>query len=241
MAAETLRMARYTSFRLVAYLVLTLLALAPTAAAAQSPTGGIAGQVSDAQGGPVVGVAVTVTSASLQGPQRAATSANGDYLFKLLPPGTYTVSFEKAGFAASTSTRTVAALETVTIDVALQAAAVKESVTVVAGTQQFLHTMTGAANVPQGTLNLLPTNRTMLSAVNLSPSVHATGPSGNYSISGGMSFENAFMVNGVQVQDNLRGDPFSLFIEDAMRHHSSTHLDRSASADSHGRKASARH
>ena len=32
-----------------------------------------------------------------------------------------------------------------------------------------------------------------------------------------MSFENLFMLNGVQIQDNLRGKPFSLFIEDAIQ------------------------
>ena len=36
-------------------------------------------------------------------------------------------------------------------------------------------------------------------------------------IPGAMSFENLFMLNGVQIQDNLRGTPFALFIEDAIQ------------------------
>ena len=39
----------------------------------------------------------------------------------------------------------------------------------------------------------------------LAPAVHPTGPSGAYSIAGSMSFENLFMVNGVTVNENLRG------------------------------------
>ncbi|MEO8483161.1 MAG: carboxypeptidase regulatory-like domain-containing protein [Acidobacteriota bacterium] len=210
-------MARHTPLKLIALVTFTFLLLGPLVVAAQSPTGSVTGQVFDTQGRPVAGVTVTATSTSLQGEQKATTSANGDYIFKLLPPGNYTLSFEKAGFAAASNSRAVAAGEPVTIDVTLQTAAVKESVTVVGETRQFLNTIEGAANFKQTTLNLLPTSRTMLSAVNLSPSVHATGPGGNYSFSGAMSFENSFMVNGVQIQDNLRGDPFNLFIEDAIQ------------------------
>jgi hypothetical protein len=47
--------------------------------------------------------------------------------------------------------------------------------------------------------------------------VHFTGPRGNFSIDGAMSFENLVMLNGVQIQDNVRGSPFNLFIEDAIQ------------------------
>src|SRR5262249_34692397 len=56
-----------------------------------------------------------------------------------------------------------------------------------------------------------------LAAVDLSAAVHGTGPSSNRTISGGMSFENVFMLNGVQISDNVRNTPFSLFIEDAIQ------------------------
>ena len=51
----------------------------------------------------------------------------------------------------------------------------------------------------------LPTNRDINAALLLAPAVHPTGPNGNYSIAGSMSFENLFMVNGVTVNENLRG------------------------------------
>ena len=51
----------------------------------------------------------------------------------------------------------------------------------------------------------------------MAPAVHPTGPSGAYSISGSMSFENLFMINGVNVSENLRGQAYDLYIEDAIQ------------------------
>ena len=47
--------------------------------------------------------------------------------------------------------------------------------------------------------------------------MHATGPNGGYSISGGMTFENLFLLNGVTINENLRGQPHDLYIEDAIQ------------------------
>src|SRR5690606_15485974 len=44
-----------------------------------------------------------------------------------------------------------------------------------------------------------------------------TGPNGSFSIGGAMSFESLYMVNGVQIQDNVRGEPLPLYIEDAIQ------------------------
>jgi hypothetical protein len=72
-------------------------------------------------------------------------------------------------------------------------------------------------NVKQELTSQLPTARTLLSAVNLAPSVHFTGPNNNFSVAGAMTFENLVLLNGVQIQDNVRGTPFNLFIEDAIQ------------------------
>ena len=63
----------------------------------------------------------------------------------------------------------------------------------------------------------LPTNRDLNASVLQAPAVHATGPSGAYSISGSNSFESLFMVNGVAITENLRGTPYNLYIEDAIQ------------------------
>ena len=146
-------MARHTPGKLVTLLTFALLSLGPIATAAQSPTGNVTGQVFDTQGRPVAGVTVTATSASLQGEQKTTTSANGDYIFKLLPPGSYTLSFAKSGFAPASNSRVVSAGEPVTVDIALQAATVKESVTVLGDSHQFLNTIEGSANFKQTTMS----------------------------------------------------------------------------------------
>src|SRR4029078_9980667 len=63
----------------------------------------------------------------------------------------------------------------------------------------------------------LQTPRTLVGTVTLAPGVHATGPRNNFSINGAMTFENSFMINGVQIQDNLRGWRFDLSSEDAIQ------------------------
>ena len=198
-------------------LLACVLMIQPATVAAQSPTGTITGRVTDSQGGTIPGVTVTVESPALQGSQRTVTSTNGAYIFTFLPPGVYTVTFQIQGFSTAKQTRSVAAAEPVSLDVVLEPAQTRETVTVTADAATFINTVEGATNVKQTLLQALPTNRDMLAAVNLAPAVHATGPNANYSIAGAMSFENLFMVNGVAVQDNLRGDPFDLFIEDAIQ------------------------
>ena len=51
----------------------------------------------------------------------------------------------------------------------------------------------------------------------MAPAVHPSGPSGAYSIAGAMSFESLFMVNGVNVNENIRGQAINLYIEDAIQ------------------------
>jgi hypothetical protein len=63
-----------------------------------SSTGTIQGRVADAQGAVLPGVTVTATSPSALGAQTTVTSETGNYRFPAVPPGTYELSFELAGF-----------------------------------------------------------------------------------------------------------------------------------------------
>ena len=78
---------------------LLVLGALSTTAAAQEPTGTMSGVVKDAQGAVLRGVTVKVSSDTLVGgPRTAVTSEKGTYQVAALPPGTFTVSFELAGF-----------------------------------------------------------------------------------------------------------------------------------------------
>ncbi len=68
--------------------------------AAQGGDGALRGSVKDSQGGALPGVTVTATSPVLFGPSVTITDGSGNYRLINLPPGTFTVTAELAGFAA---------------------------------------------------------------------------------------------------------------------------------------------
>jgi outer membrane receptor protein involved in Fe transport len=65
----------------------------------------------------------------------------------------------------------------------------------------------------------LPLGRTIGAATLLAPGVTDNGPGGNIMISGALSYENLFLVNGVVVNENLRAQPRNVYIEDAVQEH----------------------
>lgn len=207
---------RYTEVRALA-LCLIACSLLATPAQAQSPMGTISGRVGSADGLPVPGVTVTAASDSLQGTRAVVTTEYGDFIIPLLPPGNYSISFELSGFQRLTRTVGVAGTQTIPMNVTLAVAGVVENVTVVANAEPFAQTAQVATKFRQDLMSSLPSNRTLEAAVLMAPAVHATGPSGNFSISGATSFENLFAINGVAVMDNVRGTPFPTFIEDAIQ------------------------
>jgi outer membrane receptor for ferrienterochelin and colicin len=206
-----------------AWLATTGVCLWAAAASAQVPTGTIAGRVVDQSGGAVPGATVTATSPNLQGERTVVTSAYGDYAIPLLPPGDYTVTVELTGFQTVKRQTSVAATQTVSIDVSLTVGGVQEDVTVIATASPFLETATNATSVRQALTEALPTSRTLVAAVLLAPNVHATGPNnnngadGSIAIGGAMSFDSLYLLNGVQITENVRGQPYTLFIEDAIQ------------------------
>jgi len=194
-----------------------LLALA-AAATAQTTNATISGHVADAQGLAIPGATVTASSPNLQGVRSVVTTENGDYVIPLLPSGVYTITFELSGFEKVTKEVTLAPTQNLPINALLGPAALSETVNVVGRTADVLvQTTTIATNFKQDLIATLPTNRDINAVLLQAPGVHATGPSGNYSISGSMSFESLFLVNGVTVNENLRGQAENLYIEDAVQ------------------------
>ena len=60
----------------------------PAFAQVSSTTGAINGKVSDATGGVLPGVTVTVSSPTMQGTRTDVTDTSGGYRFPAVPPGT---------------------------------------------------------------------------------------------------------------------------------------------------------
>ena len=174
-------------------------------------TGTIRGAVVDEHGLPVPGVAVTIYSSALQGQPSVSTSADGSYAFRALPPGDYDIRFQMGSFAPLARSIAVPIGETVEENATLLAAGVTETVTVVAD-------MPVGLNITQDEVEVLATPRTLQGIATLSPGLTENAPNaGQVVISGAFAFDNIFMVNGVDVTDNLFGAPQSLFIEDAIQ------------------------
>src|SRR5215467_14021662 len=204
--------------RTVGLLLVLAMVLSATVASAQSTTGTISGHVSDSQGLALPGVTVTVASPNLQGVRSTVTSEIGDYVISLLPPGNYTVSFDLSGFQKTEKQVILAPTQTLPVDASMGPAALTELVTVVATPAHVLtQTAQVATNLNQDLIATLPTNRDINASVLQAPAVHATGPSGAFSIAGSTSFESLFMVNGVAITENLRGTPYDLYVEDAIQ------------------------
>ncbi|MBK5256849.1 MAG: TonB-dependent receptor [Vicinamibacteria bacterium] len=182
-----------------------------------TPTGIITGHVTDPQGGLLPGVLVTASSSSLQGTRTAISSKNGDYIVPFLPAGDYTVTFELAGFSTASQKVRVQLAESVPLDAQLSVGGVTEAVTVTAeAPSDFTQGATAAASYKAEQLDKLPVGRDVRGAVLLAPGTTSTGPGGNITFSGAMSFEGLFLMNGVVLNETLRGQGSLVFIEDAI-------------------------
>ena len=113
------------------FVVLLSFFAAPTAAVAQQ-TGTLSGIVQDTGGNVLPGVTIAVASPALIGGARTTVSGeSGSYQFASLPPGTYTVTYELAGFTTLKRDEIrVLVAATTRLDVDLAVGGVKETVTV---------------------------------------------------------------------------------------------------------------
>src|SRR4030095_1030645 len=114
------------------FLVLLLLVSA-NSARAQSPTGTVAGIVTDPAGAALAGARISITNRASGLNRGITTSGEGHYSAAALPPGEYRVAAEASGFDAIERTATVEAGTTTKLDIRLQVGAVSEEISVNTG------------------------------------------------------------------------------------------------------------
>jgi hypothetical protein len=203
--------------RPLAVVLLTL--LATFSLLAQSlPQATVTGKVTSS-GQPLPGVTITVSSPQLQGTRTTVTTSEGDYILPLLPPGEYAIAFELEGMQRVVKRSTLTAARTDRIDTELQPATMAESITVTAETPMTaaIESTQVSTNFKQEMVEMLPVQRTIDSVTLLAPGVTPNGPGGRIMISGAMSFDSLYLVNGAVVNENLRGQAHDLYIEDAVQ------------------------
>lgn len=190
------------------------LVLAPTSVFAQSSTTGtIEGNVTDATGGVVPGVAVLVSGANLIRPQSATTNDEGNFRVSNLPPGRYSVVVEaSAGFGKYEATNVEVNLsKSTSVNVVLQAAGNVTTVDVVAGANIDQSTNTSGTNVSTEQFSNFPTQRTVQSIYTIAPSVarsglrDASGRDRDPSVAGSSGPENNYILDGVNTSDPAFG------------------------------------
>jgi outer membrane receptor for ferrienterochelin and colicin len=174
------------------------------------------------EGTELPGVKVSVMSAVLQGIRSTVSSANGSYILPLLPAGDYTVSFEASGFQTHKQGIKLNAAQTNRLDANLRLSSVAAEATVTASQETISQTQKVSTTYTAATMEKLPIGRNFQAAVLLAPGVNGNGPGSNattstITISGAQSYESLFLVNGVVVNENLRGQPLGLYIEDAVQ------------------------
>jgi hypothetical protein len=206
-----------TCSRLAVLVAMTLIAL-PTGARAQGTQSGIiTGTVSTDDGLTLPGATVSVKSSVLQGVRAATTDVNGNFVIRGLPPGDYEVSYELQGMATKVQRTVVALGKTTTLNAVLAVAAIAETVNVVAESSPVIANPVVGANYKATEINQLPSGRTPQEIAELSPGLTDNTPNaGQLAISGGFAFDNVFMVDGVDVNDNFFADANDLYIEDAV-------------------------
>ncbi len=179
--------------------------------------GSVGGRVSSADGLSLPGVAVTVSSDALQGTRAAVTDVNGIYSLPGLAPGHYVVRFELGGMTTIERRAAVSLGALAVVDQQLALAPVNESVDV-RGTTPSTVTSHGAANLQLSEIVRLPVGRTPFLMAELTPGLTDNTPSASQiTMSGSFAYDNLFLMNGVDINDNVLGTPNNLFIEDAIQ------------------------
>jgi hypothetical protein len=196
-------------------LLATLIALPVLGQGTQS--GALQGIARDSSGDALPGVTVTATSPSVQGERTAVTTGNGAYIIRGLPPGQYSIRFSLEGMNTVERSATVAIGVTTDVTVDMSLSTVTETLVVTGEAATALETPTVGANYDYEMVDQLANPRNLVGIALLAPGVTANTPlAGQVAISGGFAYDNAFLLDGVDINDSVFGNPDNLFIEEAI-------------------------
>lgn len=192
---------------------LILASLLATAAFAQS-SGSIVGTVKDSDGGVIPAATVAVADIDKGVSQNATTNAEGEFIFPLLPPGTYTLSATAKGFNnRELSNVVVPVASRVNVgDIVLEIGRLSETVTVEAEAGQLqVQTESGERsdvvtnrqlrNVPLNGRNVVDLMRTIPGVIQGGVTANAastvTNITGGFNINGTRSLQHEYTVDGI--------------------------------------------
>ncbi len=194
--------------RMVLSAIALLLVVTATSVSAQTLTGQIGGRVTDAQGGALPGVLVTLVST--RGESTQTTNAQGEFRFLGLESGIYEVRTTLNGFKPrNQSNLEITIGKSIDLKLALEVGGVTEAVTVIGSTAKVDTTTTATdTSLSQSLLFNMPISRAnpAVSMLNYAPGINSSSAFG-----GASGTANALLVDGVDVRDPEAGTPWVFF------------------------------
>ena len=185
---------------------------------AQSTTGALTVVVKDAKGAPVPGARVELHTVNQSGSRSGVTDAAGVFRAPLLPPGAYAGTISLEGFRTEGVRAVVPLGGATTVDATLQPEKEASATVEVIGTLSKVDKaeVQIKENYAQGQILELPmSQRGIADITTLAPGV-TTGAGGSPVINGAATYENKFLVDGTDINDNYFNTDDGLFIEDAI-------------------------
>lgn len=196
-------------FRLATFALALLIAFALTAVAQDqgAARGNLSGIVYDATKATVPGAEVTITGPI--GSQKQTTGESGTFLFSTLIPGVYSIRVQKTGFRVSdVKGADVSINKTTSVEITLETGEVTQTVEVSAATETVDTTSTSVnTSITDTMYQNIPVQRNVAGLFYLAPGAvdgQGTGAN-NPSISGSTGLENAYVADGVTINDPAFG------------------------------------
>ena len=190
------------------WLYLAIAAAVPALLLGQSFTAAIRGVITDVSQAAIPGAKVVVTDAGRNTEHTTQTDALGRYVLAALPPGTYTLSVEAAGFQKhSRSAFVLQVQQQATIDVELQVGQIASVIEVAASGPLLNTTIANLGQVIENRyINQLPLiNRNIFALTYLTPGVvgaagaYTASESTNFSAVGTRNSTADVMLDGVSI------------------------------------------
>jgi hypothetical protein len=206
--------------RSIYFIAAGALVLAIATPASAQTTGGLTGQIIDAQTqNPVADAVVIATSPALQGEQTAVTDTSGTFEITLLPAGTYTINVQREGYQPFTQTGLTVRLDkTIKIKLQLVPEAVQAGAVEITVAKPVIttNTATQGATINKDQMNLMPSGRnarTFEAVVTSVPGVQIDAL-GGVAMNGSGSPESNYIIDGVNVSDPAFGTLGTTLIQD---------------------------
>ena len=179
--------------------------IAPSLMAQSLTSGDLTGTVTDPSGAVVAGATVMLRNDATGQSRTTTTTANGNYRFSLLPPGTYTVSVNASGFSKSQTTAMVNIGQASIADVKMSVGATSQTVEVTSAVPLVqADTADLSTNFDQNIVANAPNGGGDLTYIaQTAPGINMnTGQGyGNFNTAGLPATSNVFTMNGENQMD----------------------------------------